>query len=367
MKFETIELPSGLASIGAYEYANRSDIKNIHLPDSLKEIDEGAFLNCTSLEEVVIPPHIKKLGYDEGRSAGGDIFSGCTNLKKIILPEKLEAIGESVFEGCKSLQSIDIPQGVKYIGSMAFAGCSSLEIIDIPKSVREIKFGAFKDCVSLKKIILHDSLIIGISAFEGCLSLSDIDFSNARESSISERAFAGCNSLKTASLYESYAYRGRGMFQNCCPHIIVSGERVKKDNGFILCGENWRKINSCLDCETLIIPSTVFTLGQSLEESNGSWNNYYNILEDCRSLKKVILPKHVREIGVGAFENCKKLSYIEIQSPETRIYGTAFNDCNAIETILVPKGFKETFIKQLQHGNLSLLETIVKESTEESF
>lgn len=363
-EIQSIILPEGIISIEEYAFANCSELRHIYLPSSLTEIGEGAFLNCSSLESIKLPADIKNLGYDEGSSAL-ETFKGCTNLREIILPDKLETIGESIFEDCKNLTSINIPNGVRYIGSNAFKGCSSLEFINLPTNLSEIKAGAFEDCISLKKIIFHKSLVLGNGAFKGCISLRDIDFTHAKGSTIGERAFAGCISLMKVELDGCYTCgRAKSIFQNCSPDIMISWECMKKDNGFILQGDNWRKINSCLDCQTLIIPDSVTTLGQSEEESDGSFNNYFNRLADCHSLQKVIVPKHVKEIGVGAFLNCRCLHLVIIENPETDICGMAFNDCKSLETIMVPKGYKNTFIKRLQHGELSSLELLVKEDFE---
>ena len=57
----------------------------------MKKIEELAFLKCKSLQRVV---------FEEGsefRELYGNVFSGCTSLKEVILPEGLESIGEECF------------------------------------------------------------------------------------------------------------------------------------------------------------------------------------------------------------------------------------------------------------------------------
>ncbi len=56
-------------------------------------------------------------------------FSGCNNLKTIIIPNSVTSIGYNAFFGCTSLASITIPDSVTSIGSSAFYGCSSLTIV----------------------------------------------------------------------------------------------------------------------------------------------------------------------------------------------------------------------------------------------
>jgi len=61
----------------------------------------------------------------------GSLFNGCTNLKSVILPKKLEKIYYRVFYNCKSLTSICIPERVNNIGENCFYGCSALREVTV--------------------------------------------------------------------------------------------------------------------------------------------------------------------------------------------------------------------------------------------
>lgn len=54
-------------------------------------------------------------------------FSGCTNLKEIVLPSNTSCIGSQMFQNCSSLESLTIPNSVKEVGGQAFRGCSSIQ------------------------------------------------------------------------------------------------------------------------------------------------------------------------------------------------------------------------------------------------
>ena len=49
-------------------------------------------------------------------SIGTAAFGECTNLVKMILPEKLDKIEGWLFIGCLNLQNVVIPEGIKSIG-----------------------------------------------------------------------------------------------------------------------------------------------------------------------------------------------------------------------------------------------------------
>ena len=56
----------------------------------------------------------------------GYTFEGCTSLKSITLPKKLDCIMTNAFAGCVSLTSLYIPASVSEIGRDAFDGCSGI-------------------------------------------------------------------------------------------------------------------------------------------------------------------------------------------------------------------------------------------------
>lgn len=58
-------------------------------------------------------------------------FEGCSELRRVILPEGLKQIGEMAFSGCTHLRRVIIPGGVQRVGTLAFAKCSQLERVRI--------------------------------------------------------------------------------------------------------------------------------------------------------------------------------------------------------------------------------------------
>ena len=72
-------------------------------------------------------------------------FSECTNIKNVILPNTLTAIGRAAFDNHTSLISISIPAGVETIGEYAFVSCISLKTITFEKEaqLKKINYAAF--------------------------------------------------------------------------------------------------------------------------------------------------------------------------------------------------------------------------------
>lgn len=57
---------------------------------------------------------------------------------------------------------------------------------------------------------------------------------------------------------------------------------------------------------------------------------------NCCSIESLVLPKNIREIGIGAFFKCFALKEIVMPDEITHIYSTAFGVCDALETIKLP-------------------------------
>lgn len=90
------------------------------LPASLVTIGKSAFLNCRALDYV-----------DTGNAETITeyAFEGCSNLREVILSEKLKTVGNCVFRNCVSLSLIDIPGSVETLGRWVFENCGNLQSV----------------------------------------------------------------------------------------------------------------------------------------------------------------------------------------------------------------------------------------------
>ena len=118
----------------------------------------------------------------------------------MILPCKLESIGNYAFADCISLKSIEFPSTLKVIEDHAFTNCNKLEKVSFTKLgwwyPLTIKSGAFANCSSLEEIDFPKAYVSfsDISCFEGCKNLQKVvfrdEFDNKKE------IFENCPSLK---------------------------------------------------------------------------------------------------------------------------------------------------------------------------
>ena len=72
------------------------------------------------------------------------LFSKCSSLQNINLPESLTGIGESAFFfNCVNLNNVTIPNSISIIASSTFSGCSSLSTIKLPDGFNFNKYSRF--------------------------------------------------------------------------------------------------------------------------------------------------------------------------------------------------------------------------------
>ncbi|HAE16504.1 MAG TPA: hypothetical protein DCG51_08140, partial [Erysipelotrichaceae bacterium] len=105
-----VELPEGLTTIYAYAFENCTSLEEIKLPDSITTMGYMVFRNDTALTTVNYPKNYTTSINEHGASSGqrGSLFSGCTSLETVSIPEGTETIASYVFQN-SSITHIEIP------------------------------------------------------------------------------------------------------------------------------------------------------------------------------------------------------------------------------------------------------------------
>ena len=127
-----IELPQTITEIGAYSFSNCSSLKSINLEEGLVTIGSFAFNNTGILGTLTIPSTVRSINtsafannnleevvFENGETVVLTIafaaFDNCANLKKVLLPNRLETFSLGVFNNCKKLEILYIPDNVTTI------------------------------------------------------------------------------------------------------------------------------------------------------------------------------------------------------------------------------------------------------------
>lgn len=74
------------------------------------------------------------------------------DLKSVVLPEGLKAIGADAFACRYGLRSVEIPEGLESLGDGAFSSCIALESIQLPDSLTHVGANPFAGCDALQRI-----------------------------------------------------------------------------------------------------------------------------------------------------------------------------------------------------------------------
>lgn len=111
-----------IVALDNYALALLPSLRAVHIPDTVINIGKTAFKEDVSLGFVRMPRWVQS-------NPGQEMFSGCTSLRRIFLPEGMETVGMSSFHNCAALALVAFPEDIIRIKSGAFFGCSALETL----------------------------------------------------------------------------------------------------------------------------------------------------------------------------------------------------------------------------------------------
>ena len=361
---ETMIIPDGVKSIGAYAFAY-SHLSNITIPDSVAEIGEyaftntylssvnfgsgltsipnGAFQDNTMLPSVEIPENIVTIG------AGA--FKGCTYLTDVTFHNALQSIGDEAFYEA-AVTSVTIPDSLTELGSSVFRDCSSLAHVEIGAGITSIPPYTFYGCDSLEGIDLPDNIIaIGENSFSNS-SLKAITISDS-VTSIGDRAFYQSD-LKEIILGDELDFISSTAFEYCYPTYLDTGNAIDSVIGYfetdnietLIVGDRFTT------CSGLNLPALKnLTLGKGITEISdhafsGAGIESIKMLGDVTRIGKeafiqsnltsISIPDTVREIDYCAFANCYSLASIDFGMGVETIGDRAFNSCRALKDVFIP-------------------------------
>lgn len=334
-------LPSGLKRIGAYAFGdNRGFIGNLTLPEGIDIIGDHAFINNASITGVFIPGSVTTVG--EGAFNGcGKVetlelsegiqkvewyaFANCVSLETVRLPDSITTLGGRVFYGCSKLSSVNYPLSLEtildYGNDGPFSGCTKLKRIDIPEGVSDIPASVFHTTSNLITITLPSTLkTIGDSAFNGCSGLVDISIPDS-VCVIGNFAFSNCTGIKNIALPNSLNNISPWAFSGCTQLASVELPTTLKQIG------NYT-FYGCVSLSAIELPNSIENIGC------GAFGN-------CTSMESIYLPNSIKVLYHDSFIGCSNLSKVNYPiNWSTHFYEprSPFNNCNKLDSIIIPEG-----------------------------
>lgn len=325
------------------DYSTLKNLKitgNINSEDFYFMRDEMSELQALNLKDVRV----------ENDEIPSDAFANRNSIMRLVLPDKLQVIGDRAFFLCTNLiGSLIIPEGVKIIKNSAFYNCNSLTgTLTLPSTLETIEYASFYNCGFSGKLILPESLKeIGSSAFYFCSNFTgDLHLPSNLEV-IGEGAFLNCigfsGSIKIPEKVKhieanAFCFDGqRGWYQGNFTGTLTLPKGLTTIGPNAFKGASLRgELN--LPNELVIIPDHAFDgcdfSGKlSIPESVAVIGSY-SFAFNWRLMGEVVIPKGVQSIGSNAFESCRSLESIVFEDGIETIGREAFKDCFGINRIV---------------------------------
>lgn len=238
-------------------------------------------------------------------------FSDRWGLEKIILPKKLEAIGNHAFSGT-GLKEIELPESLTTLDYNAFSYCASLSSVKIPGKVERISPYSFYKCSNLQKVELAEGIkFIDNQAFYYCNHLQSINFPSTLTS-------IGYEAFRETDLSEVNI---PGSVENIGSNAFYRNKNLKKLTfGEGLVNIEGTAFSECVSIDSIVCPSTLRTIGDAT-------------FSGCKNLKQISLNEGLVSINSYAFSGCTGLTDIVLPSTLEYCKGFAFNECGNIKTI----------------------------------
>lgn len=212
----------------------------------------------------------------------------------------------------------------------------AISSVMIEEGVTSIGNRAFSHCDSLRSISIPKTVTrIGDSAFSGCYKLTKLVL-RGTVTSIGNYAFANCEQLVKAILPDSITSIGDYAFLNC---KCLEEFRIPANLEQICEGT----FAHCSRLIGVIIPENVISIGE-LAFSN------------CIGLMGLTIPDQVTTIGNQAFLGCTGLTNISLSSSLVRISNCMFKGCTGLMNIVIPDGVEE--IGDIAFRGCSSLESV---------
>lgn len=330
-----------VVSIGDYAFAgDNNNYQEIILPSTIQDIGQYAFYNCKSLKKINLPNSLTSIG--KGAFAIEEENNNEYGLESVNLPNNLTQIDDYAFMNNARLSTINIPSSVSLIGQGILQGTNITQITGNSKYKWENDVLVAKDNdqyriiyvnPNAKRISINEKITsIDAYVFKNHKNIKIVELNNVKVIGVECFVNSSLSSLSNANLVENTSVDS---FTNT-PWL-----EDQLDSDFIYLGKTLVAYNG--SDTSVEVPNGITRIGAYAFESD--------------TIKNVILPSTITDIGKNAFTGCLNLEYILIKSIQPPMLD---GDCFLDNTVLYVseqaiKGYKNSIFSQTIKNKIDLL------------
>ena len=141
----SVTIPNRVTSIGNSAFGYCSGLTSVTIPNSVTSIGAYAFSGCSSLTSITIPNSVTSIGYKA--------FCNCENLKSVHIPD-ITDIAARVFDNCDNLTNVSL--NCKRVGDI-ISGNSRIKELVLGNNVIGILENALNGCSGIRTIKITKS------------------------------------------------------------------------------------------------------------------------------------------------------------------------------------------------------------------
>ncbi len=375
-----IIVPASVTNVMANGFATArylTEVEFLAAPEGTEEkaltIDEKAFEGCYRLENLILPARLMTMKLYDAKAADGSytqsVFKGCSHLANIevrgnaapnqeqvysaqngmllsadgktllyypagktdttvVLPDSVTSIGDKAFYKNTKIKTFAVPARLQYIGESAFEGCGGntygLETLTFEGGEGDadlrIEDRAFYGCQKIKTLTLTENVrYLGVAAFGGTY-ITEVTVNSNGSVTFKDGAFVsdlGGSSVKTLHIGKGLANVDiSAVFGGT--NAVLATVTVDKENSYYYEGSDGVIYDKHLSEEQVNIPTKIL---------------YYPMLKEG----EYELPGSITTIGANVFVGRQKLTKVTIGANVTEIGNAAFKDCTALTEVVWKK------------------------------
>ena len=352
-----IDVPDTVTSVGVSAFRKCAGITELTLPSSVTGIGKSAFAGCDSLESLTIPcvttGSSPSLGNffappDNGTTGTYNARYVPQSLKTVVITEgSMTYIDNVTFQDCKYIESITLPDTITQIGIQAFSGCTNLKSVVIGSGVKNILGSSvFYNCTSLESITVLSKTVEftdSETTFPANATLYGYEGSTIQAyatqygrkflplKDIMANGTCGNNVTWALNIDGNLTIDGTGKMTNynqtSMPWYDYLNYVKTATVGSGVTSIGNRAFSKCVNLCAVTIPESVTSIGE------------YAFFQ-CHRLPEIDIPNSVTTIGKAAFYECKTAKSITLPYGLTTISPSAFTSCNRLEKITIPDSVK---------------------------